>query len=289
MSTKYLSPLFKWTGGKRREVKILKDYFPEFVKENNKYDYIEPFAGGAALFWYLNNLKGHNIINDYDTELINFYKIVEEQPENFLSYIQKTAELYRDKDNYNKQSENYYYWRNLDKNDGLKKLTQSERAARFWIVNQLSFSGMRRFNNKGEFNVPYGHYKNLNDSLITSQDHINLLYNTRIENKDYLDILNDNDNKNTFIFLDPPYTRKMKKYSSDNEFAVKDQENLRDRLISMANSSWMLVIDQSDLTEELYQGYISETYNLKYGVNIKNRFDTQVNHLIVSNYLPSIR
>lgn len=290
MQDNNLSPLFKWTGGKRREIKIFKEFFPDFVKNNDNYDFVEPFAGGAAVYWYLNNIKGKNIINDYDSELINFYKAMSKQSEDFIKHIRKSSELYQGENtDYNKQSENYYYWRNLDKNDGLKNLSEEERAARFWIVNQLSFSGMRRFNSKGEFNVPYGHYKNLNSDLITSQDHVELLKNTTIENKDYMEILNKSDNNDTFIFLDPPYTRVMKKYSSDNEFTEQDQENLRDKLVSMRNASWMLIIDQSELTEKLYKGYISNIYNLKYGVNIKNRFDTGVNHLIISNYLPHIQ
>ncbi len=290
MQDNHLSPLFKWTGGKRREIKIFKDFFPDFVKNDNYYHYVEPFAGGAAVYWYLNNIKGKNIINDYDSELINFYKIMCKQSTDFVKHIKNSSELYQGENaDYDKQSENYYYWRNLDKNNGLKKLTEEERAARFWIVNQLSFSGMRRFNSKGEFNVPYGHYKNLNSDLITSQDHVKLLNNTTIENKDYMEILNKSDNDNTFIFLDPPYTRVMKKYSSDNEFTEQDQEKLRNKLVNMRKASWMLIIDQSELTEQLYEGYISNIYNLKYGVNIKNRFDTGVNHLIISNYLPHIK
>lgn len=285
-----LSPLFKWTGGKRKEIKIFKDFFPDFVKNNDKYTFVEPFAGGAAVYWYLNNIQGENIINDYDTELINFYKVMSKQPEDFIEYIRKSSSLYQGGDtDHDKQSKNYYHWRNLDRNNGLETLSEEERAARFWIVNQLSFSGMRRFNKKGEFNVPYGHYKNLNSNLITSHDHVELLNNTSIENKDYMDILDCNDHYRTFIFLDPPYTRVMKKYSSDNEFTEKDQENLRNKLISMDKASWMLVIDQSELTEELYKGYISNIYNLKYGINIRNRFDTGVNHLIVSNYLPHVK
>lgn len=288
MQENNLSPVFKWTGGKRREIKIFKDFFPDFVKNDEEYTFVEPFAGGAAVYWWLNNTQGKNIINDYDSELINFYKMMKEQSEDFIEPIKESSLLYSINPDHDTQAANYYKWRNLDKNDGLKNLTPEERAARFWIVNQLSFSGMRRFNAKGEFNVPYGHYKNLNDKLITSQEHVKLLNKTVISNKDYMEILNNHDNDNTFIFLDPPYTRVMKTYSSDNEFTEKNQEELRDKLVSMNKASWMLVIDQSELTERLYKDYICGIYSLKYGVNIKNRFDTGVNHLIISNYLPTI-
>lgn len=289
MNDNHLLPLFKWTGGKRREIKILKEFFPEFVLNDEQYDFVEPFAGGAAVYWYLNNVNGNNIINDYDSELVNFYMMMRDQDEDFITPIRQSSALYEgDTTDHGKQEENYYYWRNLDKDNGLDTLSDQERAARFWIVNQLSFSGMRRFNKKGEFNVPYGHYKNLNSTNITSQDHVNLLKNTTITNGDYLNVLDNSDRDNTFIFLDPPYTRVMKKYSSDNEFTEQDQINLRDKLVDMEHASWMLVINQSDFIEELYDGYVSKIYNLRYGVNIRNRFDTSVNHLIISNYLPAI-
>lgn len=289
MNDNHLTPLFKWTGGKRREIKILKDYFPQFVLDGEQYDFVEPFAGGAAVYWHLNNVNGNNSINDYDPDLVNFYTMMRDQDEDFITPIHQASTLYEgDNTDHDKQAENYYYWRNLDRDNGLLNLSEQQRAARFWIVNQLSFSGMRRFNKKGEFNVPYGHYKNLNSTLITSQDHVNLLKNTTITNGDYLDVLDTSDHDNTFIFLDPPYTRVMKKYSSDNEFTEQDQINLRDKLVNIKQASWMLVINQSDFIEELYEGYISKVYNLKYGVNIRNRFDTDVNHLIITNYLPAI-
>lgn len=289
MNDIHLLPLFKWTGGKRREIKILKEFFPNFVSHHQQYDFVEPFAGGAAVYWYLNNVDGGNRINDYDEELVNFYAMMREQDDEFITPILQASALYSSEySNHDKQEENYYYWRNLDKDNGLDNLSQQKRAARFWIVNQLSFSGMRRFNSKGEFNVPYGHYKNLNSNNITSQAHVNLLKKTIITHGDYLSTLDVSDNENTFIFLDPPYTRVMKKYSSDNEFTEKDHINLRNKLLSMEHASWMLVINQSDFIEELYNGYISQIYSLKYGLNIRNRFDTDVHHLIISNYLPAI-
>jgi len=47
-----LKPLFKWTGGKRKEIKIFKEYYPDFIKENN-FRYIEPFFGGGSVYWSL--------------------------------------------------------------------------------------------------------------------------------------------------------------------------------------------------------------------------------------------
>jgi site-specific DNA-adenine methylase len=64
-----LTPIYKWTGGKRKEIKIFSKYYPDFTKNNN-YTYIEPFFGGGAVYW---DIEANNyIINDIDNELINF-------------------------------------------------------------------------------------------------------------------------------------------------------------------------------------------------------------------------
>lgn len=284
--TEKLSPMFKWTGGKRREIKHFSPYYPDFVKNNETYSFVEPFAGATATFWSLNNLTGTNIVNEFDPELINFYEHVKTQDKVFLKHVHDAAKLYKitTVDAHDKQEAMYYKWRNMDRNNGLQKISDAERAARFYIVNQLAFSGMRRFNNAGEFNVPYGHYKNLNDNILTSKPHVALLQNTTLMTGDYSVPLLDNDKPDTFIFLDPPYTRVMKKYSADSEFGDTQQYELGDYLKNMKNASWMIVIDKSPLTEKIYKNHIKHAYALSYGVNIKNRFSTAVEHIIATNY-----
>ena len=284
--TEPLTPMFKWTGGKRREIKHFSPYYPDFVKEEKEYNYVEPFAGAAATFWSLNNLTGTNVINEFDPELINFYTQVKMQNKDFIKYVAEAVSLYKDNssESHDKQEAMYYKWRNLDRNDGLSKLDDAKRAARFYIVNQLAFSGMRRFNGAGEFNVPYGHYKNLNDTVLTSAAHVKLLQNTELITGDYSIPVADNDKENTFIFLDPPYTRVMKKYSADSEFGDEEQYVLAETLKNLEAAKWMIVIDKSALTEKLYKDYIKHSYALSYGVNIKNRFSTAVEHIIATNY-----
>ena len=68
----YLDPLYKWTGGKRKEIKTFNKFYPEFVKDGSDYKFVEPFFGGGAVYWSLNAKE--NVINDIDSELINFIK-----------------------------------------------------------------------------------------------------------------------------------------------------------------------------------------------------------------------
>ena len=50
---KELIPIYKWTGGKRKEIKIFSEYYPDFVKDSKDFKFVEPFFGGGALYFYL--------------------------------------------------------------------------------------------------------------------------------------------------------------------------------------------------------------------------------------------
>ncbi len=45
--------MFKWTGGKRREIERILEYLPPFTTPGEDWHYVEPFAGGAALYFAL--------------------------------------------------------------------------------------------------------------------------------------------------------------------------------------------------------------------------------------------
>jgi DNA adenine methylase len=292
MNNVFLSPLYKWTGGKRKEIKTFSDYYPDFVKNGNDYKFVEPFFGGGAVYWSLNAKE--NVINDIDFDLINFIKNCKTNSKEIIEKIKelgdKLSEITKEEklkkisisEGKTKRGEYFYQYRNLDRNNGLYNLTDIERAIRFYVVNQLAFNGMRRFNSKGEFNVPYGNYKTINISL--TNDHINLLNKTTIFNGHYSDVILENDTENTFIYLDPPYTREFNEYSHENVFGKKEQVELCEIFKDIKNAKVMIIINKDEFTTSLYDGFIKDTYKLKYSTNIKNRFDNSVEHLIITNY-----
>ena len=70
------STIIKWPGGKKSEYKHIKDLIPEYNR------YIEPFFGGGAIFFQ--EEPEIAIINDYNSLLMDFYRLVKKQDENFL-------------------------------------------------------------------------------------------------------------------------------------------------------------------------------------------------------------
>lgn len=259
-------PIIKWTGGKRKEIMSFRHYLPK------EFDlYVEPFAGGAALFWHLS--KCGSVINDFDPDLINFYRSVPNK-----DFLDRVKEIKKLSGNHDEMEKLYYEFRDTNK----KGLTPVEKAVRFCYVNQLAFSGMRRFNSDGEFNIPFGHYSKFRWNVLPK--HITLLECTTILNEDAITLLPRYDNDGTFIFLDPPYTRVFNQYSANNIFGKEHHINLCNAFKLLKASKCMLIIDDSKLTRSLYEKYIKSEYSVNYGANLRNRVDTGSNHLIITNY-----
>ena len=76
-------------------------------------------------------------------------------------------------------------------------------ATLYYFINKTSYSGMLRFNSKGEFNVPFGRYKNFNTEMV-SEEHCALLRRTEITKMDYSKVF-DKCSTNDFVFLDLLY------------------------------------------------------------------------------------
>ena len=173
-----MKPLVKYRGGKSKEIPHLINHIPHFSGR-----YIEPFFGGGALFFHLEPKKA--IINDINSKLISFYLGVKDNFELLkteLSEIEKLYAINRKKfeelksitPNERVDDENealYYQIRNMFNDLTEKKYSE---ALLYFFINKTAYSGMIRYNSKGEFNVPYGRYANLNTSLVTNA-HNNLL------------------------------------------------------------------------------------------------------------------
>ena len=83
-----MKSILKWPGGKDRELPVIKQYMPPFTGR-----YVEPFVGGGALFF---DLEGHDCyLNDKSNELINLYRCVQKQDEDFRQFLQKAYDEFQ--------------------------------------------------------------------------------------------------------------------------------------------------------------------------------------------------
>lgn len=283
-----MKPLLKYRGGKSKEIPQIIKHIPKF-----KGKYIEPFFGGGALFFHLAPQTA--IINDINTKLMDFYKRIQSDFETIKEELSEVEKTYRkNRRNFEVlKAENptervkddneplYYQMRDMFNSLAEKKYSD---ATLYFYINKTAYSGMVRYNSKGEFNVPYGRYKNFNTSLITNS-HYRLLKNTEIYNLDYKKIF-DKATEEDFMFLDPPYDCVFSDYGNSeykDGFTEEDQRELAENFRDLKCKA-LMVIGRTPLIEELYDDLIVDEYGKSYAVNIRNRFKSSANHILVSNY-----
>lgn len=283
-----MKPIIKYRGGKSKEIHLLTPYIPRYAGK-----YIEPFFGGGAMYFHLEPKQA--LINDINTKLMNFYSAVQQNYLELSKELAQLEEIYTEnrkafdalkKERPNERVEDKneaLYYKLRDMYNGLT-IPKYSKAALYYFINKTAYSGMIRFNSKGEYNVPYGRYKNFNTSLITEKHH-QLLSNTEIHNSDYSEIFAHTEPED-FIFLDPPYDCIFSDYGNDEHKDGFSEANHRQLASDFQNLNCraLMVIGATPLTRELYGGMIVAEYDKNYAVNIRNRFHAEAIHLIVTNY-----
>lgn len=282
-----MKPILKYRGGKSAEIKYFKDYIPKFDT------YYEPFLGGGAVYFYLEPSRA--VLNDVNERLTNFYKDLQAEFELTHDQLSKLGLEYKknrelfdlekakhpDKRVEDKNEDIYYKMRDIFNGKISSDLTY---ATVYFYINKTAYSGMIRYNSDGDFNVPYGRYKNFNTDLLT-RDHYNLLKTAQISNFDYSTSFNSATSKD-FMFLDPPYDTVFSEYGNEvftGDFNEDEHRRLAEDFKNLSCKA-LMIIGKTELTNELYNEYIRGEYGKKYSVNIRNRFKSSADHLIITNY-----
>lgn len=249
VATSFLSPLFdtqprvervrpplKWAGGKRWQIPYIIPYWqPKRYRR-----LVEPFCGGLAVA--LGLLPENALLNDINPHLINFY---EQLKRGFVSDLVA------------KNNEAFFYARRRDFNALLKqgKCNTPEAAGLFYYLNRTGFNGLCRFNQSGEFNVPFGRYERIN-YRVDFREYCALFANWEFTNLHFNELdLHEHD----FIYADPPYDVEFRQYSQGG-FGWHDQE---------ATAVWLSkhpgpVILVNQATKRIIDLYRGLGYNLKF-------------------------
>ena len=186
----------------------------------------------------------------------------------------------------------YMYMRYLYNDGAITSKDDTLHCALFYFIRNFCYSGMFRYNGKGEFNVPYGgiayNSKMLSKKLqyYRSQRLLDHFRNTQIYNLDFEQFLRvHNPTEDDFVFLDPPYDSEFSTYAQ-NEFSQVDQARLADYMINECRAKWMLVIKNTDFIYNLYNksGINIRMFDKEYMVSFMNRNNKKVTHLLITNY-----
>lgn len=275
-----IKPFLKWAGGKRQLLPEIRKYYP---KKYTKY--YEPFVGGGAVFFDLQS--SDLIINDFNSELINTYKMVKNHVDELISLLEEHKT--------NNDKEYYYHLRELDRNGKLELMSDVERAARFIYLNKTCFNGLFRVNSQNQFNVPYGNYKNPNivneDVLRVDSRYLNST-NIKILNMDF-ELATKDAKKGDFVYFDPPYAPVTEDKNSFvgytlNGFNYDEQKRLRDLFVELDNRGCKVMLSNSSVESihELYENYSDTTEIIKANraINSKGNGRGKVDEVLIKNY-----
>lgn len=242
-------PILKWAGGKTQ---MLGDLLPKVPASYGRY--IEPFFGGGAMFFALQ--PENAVIADSNPELINMYRQVADNVDEVIQYLK----------DYTNTSEMFYSVRNLD----WKILPKAEAAARTIFLNKTCFNGLYRVNKQGQFNVPYGKYKN---PRICDEDGLRaasaVLKKAEILCGDYLLVLEHYAKPGDFVFLDPPYLpiseySDFKRYTKE-QFYEEDHIELAKMIMTLHERGCHVILTNSNhpLVHELYAPFTIDVIQTK--------------------------
>ncbi len=186
----------------------------------------------------------------------------------------------------------YMNYRFLYNNAVIAEHNPALHCALFFFMRNYAYSGMFRYSNKGEFNVPYGGIAYNTKLMGKKMDYYCSQFlserfdNTSIYNLDFEDFLTiTNPGENDFIFLDPPYDSEFSTYAR-NTFTRMDQERLANYVINKCCAKWMMIIKNTDFIYNLYdkEGIKIKSFDKKYQVSFMNRNNKDVTHLLITNY-----
>ncbi|MEN9412945.1 MAG: hypothetical protein RLZZ342_32 [Candidatus Parcubacteria bacterium] len=229
------APFVKWVGGKRQLLKQFRKLglYPPDGFDPEKNTYFEPFVGGGAVFFDL--LPERAALSDMNKELVTTYKIIQTNVEALIRSLGKHT--------YSKT--HFLKIRALDTNT----LSDVEIASRFIYLNRSCFNGLYRVNSKGQFNVPFGAYKNPRICDATNLRRVSrALKHVTIRHEDYSHVLK-RAKKGDFVYFDPPYhplsaTASFTSYTAHG-FSAADQIKLRDTFLALHKRGCYVMLSNS--------------------------------------------
>jgi len=250
-----IGPL-SYIGGKNRLARKIISMMPEHTT------YVEPFAGGAQVFFHKEPSKVE-LLNDMYGEIVNFFRICQSHHTELIRYIHFTL-VARD-------------WFKLLDDTPPESLTDIQRAARFFYLQKNAFAGLvaRRSYNLYLSKIPNYNPARLPEVIEKTHQR---LQNVQIENLPYERILEKCDRPTTLFYLDPPYwNRKLYKFNfTEADFVVLEQR-LRE-----LKGKFILSLNDEPEVRALFSHFKIETVDLHY--TAQQQSGKRFSEVIITNY-----
>lgn len=272
---KLVMPFLKWVGGKRQLMNEIEPLIPSRIST-----YYEPFVGGGAVF--LNRQPKKAVINDYNSELINVYQVIRDEVEELIDELHK----------HKNEAEYFYEIRALDRKEEFDNLSAVKRASRIIYLNKTCFNGLYRVNSSGEFNTPFGRYKNPN----IVNEHVLKAVSSYLRNSNITFLSGDFEDslkgirRGAFVYFDPPYDPVSKSSNftgyAEGGFDRNEQERLSQicKNLDSRGVKFLLSNSSTDFIKDLYKDFTIKEVGANRYINSVASKRGQVVELLVRNY-----
>ena len=258
----------RYPGGKTRAAEMLVSIVPSFD------EYREPFVGGGSVFLNLKQRFPYSRywINDLFYDLYCFWDEIKTNKDETISIIRKWKEEYKN----GKELHRFLC-------DNLFNFSKTERAAAFFVLNRITFSGTSCSGgySQGSFDGRF------TESSIQRAEKVSwLLKDVMITNLDYSEVLKEKGD-NVFIFLDPPYYTATNSalYGKNGELHKGfDHIRLAEEMMKCGHK-WMMTYDDCEYIRDLYKEYEIVPFELMYGMkNVTKEAEMKGKEIIIKNY-----
>ena len=230
------APPLKWAGGKRWLIPQLQSLW----NRHHTRRYVEPFCGGLAAA--LGLMPARALLNDINPHLINFYRQIQ-------GGLRFRIEMRNDKNLF------YQHRRRFNELINTRRKAGAETAQLFYYLNRTCFNGLCRFNQRGEFNVPFGSYNSIR--YAKDFEELGAAFGSWLfTNSDVSKIELDPED---FVYADPPYDVEFTTYSAGG-FGWEDQVRTAELLAKHPGP----VVISNQATDRIVSLYTKLGFTLRY-------------------------
>jgi len=275
-------PFLKWVGGKGQ---LLPELVARIEAAGDIGRYHEPFVGGGALFFELvrsGRLKKKAWLSDNNPRLIEAYLGVRDHVDEVIRLLERHKK---------KHTEDYFYAvRGLGQSNHRSRPSPAASAARIIYLNKTCYNGLYRENRKGEFNSPFGRYKN---PPICDEENLRAvskaLKKAKIENA-HFDAIVERAKPGDLVYFDPPYhpvskTASFTAYESGG--FGEDSQRLLARVYGQLSDKGVNVLlsnSMTDLVRDLYAPFHIDVVRANRAVNSRADRRGKVSEALVRNF-----
>lgn len=235
------APIIPWMGGKRR---LADRIFPLFPKHSC---YVEPFAGGAALFFLRPVPAEVEVLNDVNGDLVNLYRVVQHHLEEFVRQFKWAL-----------SSRQVFKWLQMTNPE---TLTDIQRAARFYYLQQSAFGGKVAGQTFGTATTtpPGLNLLRLEETLSAAHLRLSEVY---VEHLTWQDCLRKYDREHTLFYMDPPY---WETEGYGVPFGFEQYEEMA-RMLGQLKGKAIISLNDHPAIRECFKAFRIEATEIKYTV-----------------------